>query len=85
MVEDRGQVTQSAAELYDEFFVPALFGAWPRRVVEAARISCGMRVLDVACGSGVLTILAREAGARLTRSPSLSARLVSTQSSVSSV
>ena len=61
MVEDRGQVTESAAELYDAFFVPALFQAWAPRVLEAARISSGMSVLDVACGSGVLAISARQA------------------------
>jgi len=51
---DRGQVNTSAAEVYEEFFVPALFGEWGSRVVEAAYIQAGQRVLDVACGTGVL-------------------------------
>jgi ubiquinone/menaquinone biosynthesis C-methylase UbiE len=59
---DTGQLTGSAAEVYDEFFVPALFGAWPPRVVDAARIGPGMRVVDVACGTGVLAL---EAEARV--------------------
>jgi SAM-dependent methyltransferase len=42
-------------------FVPALFGQWAPKVVSAARIQPGQRVLDVACGTGVL---AREALAR---------------------
>lgn len=58
----KGQVTQSAAEIYEEFFVPALFGEWAPRLADAAHISSGNRVLDVACGTGVL---AREARRRV--------------------
>jgi SAM-dependent methyltransferase len=39
---------------YEEFFVPALFQQWTSRVAEAADIRSGERVLDVACGTGVL-------------------------------
>jgi ubiquinone/menaquinone biosynthesis C-methylase UbiE len=58
---DAGQVTSSAAEVYDEFFVPALFGPWAPRLVAAAGLQPGMRVVDVACGTGVLTIEAARA------------------------
>ena len=58
----KGQVTRSAAEIYEEFFVPALFEEWPPRVLDAARTRQGQRVLDVACGTGVL---AREAARRV--------------------
>ena len=57
-----GQVTKSAAEIYDEFFVPALFGEWAPRLAAAAQLAPGQTVLDVACGTGVLT---REAAARV--------------------
>ncbi len=61
MSESRGQVTGDAAEIYERFFIPALFGEWPPRVADAARIRPRQSVLDVACGTG---ILAREAARR---------------------
>jgi SAM-dependent methyltransferase len=55
-MSDAGQVTASAAEVYDEFFLPALFAAWTPRVVAAAALQPGQRVVDVACGTGVLAM-----------------------------
>ena len=49
-----GQVSASAAQIYEELFIPSLFVEWPPRVIEAAGIQSGHRVLDVACGTGVL-------------------------------
>jgi ubiquinone/menaquinone biosynthesis C-methylase UbiE len=51
---ERGQVSKSAAEVYEEFFLPALFQEWPPRVISSAGVRSGHRVLDVACGTGVL-------------------------------
>lgn len=45
---------RSPAEIYDELFVPALFRPWSDVVADAARVGPGQRVLDVACGTGVL-------------------------------
>jgi len=52
----------AAASAYEELFVPALFRQWAPRVASAAGIQPGQRVLDVACGTGVL---GREALARV--------------------
>ncbi len=56
--QDQGQVTASAADIYETFFVPALFGEWAPRIVDAARLAPSDDVLDIACGTGVV---AREA------------------------
>lgn len=52
----------AAAAAYEELHVPALFRQWAGPVLDAAQIEPGCRVLDVACGTGVL---AREAALRL--------------------
>lgn len=49
-----GQIVSSAAVVYDQFFVPALFGQWAEPVLDAADVESGDRVLDVGCGTGVL-------------------------------
>ena len=48
----------AAAAAYEDLHVPALFEQWAPLVVDAAQVQPGHRVLDVACGTGVL---AREA------------------------
>ena len=52
--------TRTPAEIYDEFFVPALFGQWGEQVVAEADIGPGQHVLDVACGTGALARAAAE-------------------------
>ncbi len=39
---------------YESLFVPALFEAWTKHLVDDAQIQPGSHVLDVACGTGVL-------------------------------
>lgn len=62
MSEPQLQEQIAAATAYEELFVPALFQQWAPLVVSAAHIHSGNRVLDVACGTGVL---AREAVAQV--------------------
>ncbi len=50
--------SRSPAEIYDEKFVPALFRPFSGVVADAARVGPGQRVLDVACGTGVLACTA---------------------------
>ena len=50
------QAGHSPAEVYDKCFVPALFRSWGPVLCDAASIGPGQRVLDVACGTGALTV-----------------------------
>ncbi|HEU0075596.1 MAG TPA: class I SAM-dependent methyltransferase [Dehalococcoidia bacterium] len=61
MTEPALQAQIDAANAYEALFVPALFRQWAPIVVDAAQIRPGQRVLDVACGTG---ILAREVTSR---------------------
>jgi ubiquinone/menaquinone biosynthesis C-methylase UbiE len=58
---ERWQVAGNAAEIYQSELVPAVFGPWGPRVVALAELRPGLRVLDVACGTGLVAQLAAEA------------------------
>lgn len=56
------QLSGTSSDAYEEFLVPAIFDPWARSLVERADPRPGERVLDVACGTGVV---ARTAAARV--------------------
>jgi len=52
------QVAGSAPEVYERELVPAVFGMWAPILVELAQPRPSERVLDVACGTGVVARIA---------------------------
>jgi ubiquinone/menaquinone biosynthesis C-methylase UbiE len=68
MTTDKTQappVDTSMAAAYQAALVPGLMAPWGEAIAAEARLSAGMNVLDVACGTGVATrSAARRCGAR---------------------
>ena len=61
--QESWQVSDDTAEIYEQFWVPAMLGQWAPQVVDAARIGPDDRVLDIACGTGVVARKAVDRGA----------------------
>ena len=57
---ETGQVSEDAAKIYAETYVPALFQEWCPLVLAAANVASGDQVIDVACGTGALAIAVSE-------------------------
>src|SRR5688572_8706675 len=48
------QIPIEAAETYEAVFVPAFFAQWAPILCDAADVTAGQRILDVACGTGIV-------------------------------
>ncbi len=56
------QSTESPGDIYERHLVPAIFATWVPSLLDFAALRLGERVLDLACGTGVV---AREAVSRV--------------------
>lgn len=55
MAQERWQVTGSAAVQYERYAVEGFFAAWADDLLTRAELQPGERVLDVACGTGIVS------------------------------
>lgn len=60
MSSPASHVDTAAAEAYEKYLVPPVFGPWAEFLVGLAEPRRGERVLDVACGTGAATKLAAQ-------------------------
>ena len=61
---DTFAVHGSGPAAYEEYLVPVLFAPLAHRVLDAAGLGAGDRLLDVACGTGIVARTAATRGAR---------------------
>lgn len=57
----------SVPEHYESYLVPSIFGPWAHDLVEMAALHAGERVLDIACGTGIVARTAAKARRRRIR------------------
>lgn len=62
MTQSGWQIFEKGPEAYERYIVPAWMGAWAEDLVSAGKVIPGKRVLDVACGTG---IVARKAALKI--------------------
>ena len=60
---EQWQVTGSAAENYEQYLVPSIFSPWAADLIDVVAPKQGERLLDVACGTGILARLIAERAA----------------------
>lgn len=59
------KITDDFVKMHDDFLVPIIYAQWSHHLTDLAEIESGNNVLDVACGTGVVTRAAQmEVGMR---------------------
>jgi ubiquinone/menaquinone biosynthesis C-methylase UbiE len=48
------QFVGNVPENYERYLVPSIFGPWAKDLVEIAQLQPKERVLDIACGTGIV-------------------------------
>lgn len=61
MTTDTFQIPLEVAEVYESRFVPAIFAEWAPIILDAVGVEAGDRLLDVACGTGIVARTAHRA------------------------
>ena len=59
-VREQWQIATDAAHRYEGVVARYILGPWAPAIVEAGRVTGGVRVLDLACGTGVVARLAAQ-------------------------
>lgn len=54
MTKEQWQVAGDASEIYEKYLVPAYFLEWAQLLINSTTLKQGSRVLDVACGTGIV-------------------------------
>lgn len=62
MVNTEWQLSGNMAERYEEHLVPVIFAPWAKDLLARSSLNTGDRLLDLACGTGIVSRLAAKNG-----------------------